>query len=160
MGFTVCSQVMQGNHTLVTGGYDGLIVVWNTDSGAVSAHLSFSSHQRSGLQERCIEQVNLSGSHKVCCTLAGNLCPKVHHTESHTSLKTDPMCCSQEIYGSSSAYVSCLQPTGRSLASFKHLTQVDQCLVRALQSDHDPSCFHSRSLLLTCTSGFFDLTQH
>ena len=49
---------MQGNHTLVTGGYDGLIVVWNTDSGAVSAHLSPSSQKRTGLQERCIEQVH------------------------------------------------------------------------------------------------------
>ena len=57
--FNIDQHAMQGNHTLVTGGYDGLIVVWNTDSGAVSAHLSPSSHKRTGLQERCIEQVHL-----------------------------------------------------------------------------------------------------
>lgn len=50
---------MQGNHTLVTGGYDGLIVVWNTDSGAVSAHLAPPGLSHASLQERSIEQVPL-----------------------------------------------------------------------------------------------------
>ena len=48
---------MQGNHTLVTGGYDGLVIVWNTDSGALSAHLSPPGLTHLGLQERSVEQV-------------------------------------------------------------------------------------------------------
>jgi hypothetical protein len=43
----------------VTGGYDGLIVVWNTDSGAVSAHLAPPGLSHASLQERSIEQVPL-----------------------------------------------------------------------------------------------------
>ena len=48
---------MQGNHTLVTGGYDGLVLVWNTDSGALSAHLSPPGLTHIGMQERSVEQV-------------------------------------------------------------------------------------------------------
>lgn len=50
-------HAMQGNHTLVTGGYDGLVLVWNTDSGALSAHLSPPGLTHIGLQERSVEQV-------------------------------------------------------------------------------------------------------
>ncbi len=49
---------MQGDHTLVTGGYDGLIVVWNTDSGAISAHMTPPSLSHTGLQDRTVEQVS------------------------------------------------------------------------------------------------------
>ncbi|KAL3142584.1 hypothetical protein ABBQ38_002902 [Trebouxia sp. C0009 RCD-2024] len=45
-----------GNHTLVTGGYDGLVVVWNTDSGALAAHLSPPGLAHIGVQERSVEQ--------------------------------------------------------------------------------------------------------
>lgn len=48
---------MQGNHTLVTGGYDGLVLVWNTDSGALSGHLSPPGLNHLGLQDRSVEQV-------------------------------------------------------------------------------------------------------
>lgn len=43
----------------MTGGYDGLIVVWNTDSGAVAAHLAPPGLSHASLQERSIEQVPL-----------------------------------------------------------------------------------------------------
>ncbi len=43
----------------MTGGYDGLIVVWNTDSGAVAAHLAPPGLSNASLQERSIEQVPL-----------------------------------------------------------------------------------------------------
>ncbi|KAA6426925.1 MAG: hypothetical protein FRX49_03249 [Trebouxia sp. A1-2] len=52
---------LSGDHTLVTGGYDGLIVVWNTDSGAVSAHLAPPGLSHASLQERSIEQVMFIG---------------------------------------------------------------------------------------------------
>ena len=55
---TPWSCAIQGNHTLVTGGYDGLIVVWNTDSGAMSARLAPPSLNQTGLQERSVEQVS------------------------------------------------------------------------------------------------------
>ncbi|KAL0019122.1 hypothetical protein WJX79_001934 [Trebouxia sp. C0005] len=57
----ILTAAMQGDHTLVTGGYDGLIVVWNTDSGAVSAHLAPPGLSHASLQERSIEQVMFIG---------------------------------------------------------------------------------------------------
>lgn len=60
----------------MTGGYDGLIVVWNTDSGAISAHLAPPSLSHTGLQERSVEQVCLQPS--LClqpsCCLQPSLC--------------------------------------------------------------------------------------
>lgn len=61
---------VQGNHTLVTGGYDGLLVVWNTDSGAIHAHMSPPGLSQLPLQERSIEQVSCLDFRLICSCAA------------------------------------------------------------------------------------------
>lgn len=82
---------MQGNHTLVTGGYDGLLVVWNTDSGAIHAHLSPPGLAQRPLQERSVEQVSTASKTAASiCLLEGSECSALLDTPPEGILLLQP----------------------------------------------------------------------
>ena len=53
-----CHPPVQGTTVLVTSGSDGLLVVWNTDSGAISQVLTPQGFEDTPLSDRPVEQVS------------------------------------------------------------------------------------------------------